>query len=175
MQCPECGRETSPVTIANITVDVCKDGCGGIWFDAFELKKFDEPSEGAGEALLDYTRVPGVEVDVTQRFHCPRCTDTLLMRHLFSVKRQVVVDECPSCGGFWLDPGELRQIRSEYPSEEARRQAAGEYFDDVFGAQMAAIHGEDQARLERAQHFAHMFRFICPSYYIPGKQAGGAF
>ena len=29
-------------TIHDVTVDVCEGGCGGIWFDAFELKKFDD-------------------------------------------------------------------------------------------------------------------------------------
>ena len=45
--------------------------------------------------------------------HCPKCGDIVLMRHYYSKKRGVVVDECPSCGGFWLDAGELEQIRSE--------------------------------------------------------------
>jgi len=29
--------------------------------------------------------------------------------------------------------------------------------------------------LARAQKFAKTFRFICPSYYVPGKQAGAAY
>jgi Zn-finger nucleic acid-binding protein len=27
------------ITVDEIKVDVCKDGCGGIWFDQFEPKK----------------------------------------------------------------------------------------------------------------------------------------
>ena len=30
-----------------------------------------------------------------------------MMRHFFSVKRQVEVDECPGCGGFRLDAGKM--------------------------------------------------------------------
>jgi len=46
------------------------------------------------------------------------------MRHFFSPKRAVTVDECPTCAGIWLDSGELQRIRTEYDSEGARKQAA---------------------------------------------------
>ena len=63
-----------------------------------------------------------------------------------SVRRQVTVDECPNCGSYWLDVGELATVRSELGSEE-----------------------------EGAQKIAQIFRFICPSYYAPGNQEWGAF
>jgi hypothetical protein len=34
---------------------------------------------------------------------------------------------------------------------------------------------ESQEKAEKARKVANMFRFICPSYYIPGKQDWGAF
>jgi hypothetical protein len=34
---------------------------------------------------------------------------------------------------------------------------------------------ESREQLERAQKFARTFRFLCPSTFIPGKQAGAAF
>jgi len=175
MQCPECDGELSSMTVGSIAVDVCKDGCGGIWFDAFELQKFEALDDSAGEALLDIVPASDIEVDMTRRFDCPKCTDTVLMRHFFSTDRKVVVDECPSCGGFWLDPGELREIRDLHETDEARQQAASEYFDEVFGKQVEAEEAEADAEVARSQHFAHMFKFICPSYYVPGKQGWGAF
>jgi hypothetical protein len=33
----------------------------------------------------------------------------------------------------------------------------------------------DQAKLDKARKIANMFRFVCPSYYIPDKQDWGAF
>lgn len=76
MNCPACGTAMTEVTVANVKVDACQGGCGGIWFDQFELAK-----------VLD----------------------------------------------------------------------------------------ADRAKAEKARRVAHVFRFICPSYYIPGKQAWGAF
>jgi len=155
-----------------ITVDVCKEGCAGIWFDNYELKKVDESHESAGECLLEIERQGATVVDHTQRRSCPKCRDQVMMRHFVSVKRQVEVDECPACGGIWLDHGELGSIRTQYASEEERKKAAGAYFDEVFGEKLAEMREEN---LQISQRIARLFRVICPSYYIPGKQRWGAF
>jgi hypothetical protein len=78
----------------------------------------------SGKALVDRVGQPRVAVDLTERRRCPKCPDSVLMRHFFSAKKTVLVDECPTCAGIWLDAGELEQIRSEYESEAARKQAA---------------------------------------------------
>jgi Zn-finger nucleic acid-binding protein len=163
------------MTVSDVTVDVCKGGCGGVWFDNFEIKKFDEPHESAGEALLEIERDENITVDRTKRLKCPKCDDMVMMRHFFSIKKEVEVDECPNCAGFWLDAGELRKIRSLFDTEEERHQAAEQYFSEVFGDKLAAMRARDEAELAKAQKIASMFRFICPSYYIPGKQTGAAF
>jgi len=175
MKCPACENQLQRMTVANVTVDVCKGGCGGIWFDNFELKKFDEPHESAGEALLDVGLSKTVAVDHSKRLKCPRCDDIVMMRHFFGVKHKVEVDECPGCGGIWLDAGELKHIRSLFETEQQRERAANEYFSELFDNQLAAMKAESKAKLEKAQKFANMFRFICPSHYIPGKQDWGAF
>jgi Zn-finger nucleic acid-binding protein len=175
MNCPACDRPLTPITANDITVDACDGGCGGLWFDHFEFKKFDEPSEPAAE-LLSIHRDAHAAIDPDKRYHCPKCTDdVVMMRHFASVKRQVTIDECPECGGIWLDAGELGRVRNEFPSEEARHAAADAYFADVVDPILAAEHAKSEAELERAQRFAHALRFACPSYYLPGKQAGAAF
>ena len=176
MKCPACDHMLTPMVIAGMTVNVCQGGCGGIWFERFELSKVDEPTQSAGEALLHVERNPAIQVDTEKRpqLKCPEC-GVPMMRHFFSVKKQVLVDECPECAGTWLDSGELATIRSEFHSDEERTKAAGQYFDEVFGNQLSALHAQDVANDERAQKIAHMFRFICPSFYIPGKQSWGAF
>jgi hypothetical protein len=37
---------------------------------------------------------------------CPRCGTALVER----IQHDVTVDECPSCGGLWLDKGEFEHI-----------------------------------------------------------------
>src|ERR1019366_8440109 len=104
MKCPACGTALTPMTIAGMIVNACQGGCGGIWFDRFELSKVDEPTQSAGELLLHIERNPAIQVDTEKRpqLKCPEC-GVPMMRHFFSVKKQVLVDECPECDGTWLD------------------------------------------------------------------------
>ncbi len=79
-----------------------------------------------------------------------------------------------------MDAGELGAPKSEFETEEGsrrqeREQAAARHFSDLFDHELAAAHAETAEDLERAQKIARVFRFICPSYYAPGKQEWGAF
>ena len=123
MKCPACYNELAEVQVGSLRVDVCEGGCGGAWFDAFELQRVDDESEAAGERLLHIRSVEGVVVHTGKR-ECPRCAGVKLRRHFFSAKRRVQVDQCPNCAGYWLDRGELAQIRAER-AETARTEQAG--------------------------------------------------
>ena len=47
-----------------------------------------------------------------------------MARRHWSVRYEVEIDECPTCGGIWLDAGELAAIRALFATEEERRAAA---------------------------------------------------
>jgi Zn-finger nucleic acid-binding protein len=175
VRCPVCENKLTEKQAGDIWVDVCEGGCGGIWFDPFELKKVDEPHESAGEVLLEVTRDESVAVDPDRRRDCPKCGDVVMMRHYASVRMEIAVDECPKCGGFWLDQGELRALRDQFQTEESRRQAARETFAEMFDGDLAALGAESQEKLAAARKIAHILRFLCPSKYIPGKQPWGAY
>ena len=113
MKCPACFNELTQTQVGSLVVDICQGGCGGIWFDAFELQRVDEEEETAGEPLLHIKRDDRVQVDPSRKRDCPRCAGIRLHRHFFSAKRRVEVDQCPNCDGYWLDAGELAQIRAE--------------------------------------------------------------
>lgn len=175
MECPACGRTLKQRKVSDLMVDVCEGGCGGIWFDWLELKKVDEAHEHLGEPLLQTAHDPKLKVERERRRNCPRCGTTVLHRHFFSVKRGVEVDECPQCGGFWLDVGELAKIQAEFPTEDKRKAAARALYDEMFDKELESIRRESAEREAKAKRIAHIFRFISPSYYIPGKQKWGAF
>ena len=175
MNCPACKNTLEAITIENITLDICQNGCGGIWFDNFELMKIDEPDEYDAEKLLDIKIDESIKVDHEAKRFCPVCESQPMLRHFFTVKRSVTIDECPRCGGVWLDDGELGRIRRQFNSEEDRTAAAGKYFQDVFGGDLAKMRAESAEKTEKAKKISKIFRFICPSYYIPGKQDWGAF
>ena len=173
MDCPVCKRQLTQVMVGDVEVDVCQGGCGGVWFDEFELKKLDEPHEHMGEALSGISYDPSIPVKHDEKRHCPKCKDIIMRRHFFSAKREVEVDNCGKCGGYWLDLGEIHKIRSQFESEEERKAFAQEMFDDLFSADLAQMKQESEEDLRAAKKVSHILRFICPSYYIPGKQKWG--
>jgi Zn-finger nucleic acid-binding protein len=123
MKCPACFNNLSEIQVGSLKVDVCEGGCGGIWFDAFELQRVDDEHEIEGDRLLHIRRDDRTHVDLQRKRECPRCPDMKLKRHFFSARREVEVDQCPNCGGYWLDYGELAAIRAER-SQGARSSKA---------------------------------------------------
>jgi hypothetical protein len=70
------------------------------------------------QELIDKLREKGegeseVEARSAGGDRCPKCGTQLQLREQHGVE----VDECPSCGGVWLDQGELEEI--------ARRESDG--------------------------------------------------
>jgi Zn-finger nucleic acid-binding protein len=98
MKCPACFNELTELQVGSLTVDACQGGCGGIWFDAFEMEKVDKEHEAAGEPLLNIRRDERLVVDPSRKRECPRCAGIKLHRHFFSAKRRVEVDQCPTAG-----------------------------------------------------------------------------
>lgn len=175
MNCPACQSEMTAVDVQGVTVDICKDGCGGMWFDNFELKKFDETHEAAGQELLKMAGTPKVSVDVQAKRPCPKCESVTMMQHFFSVKREIAIDECGGCGGIFLDAGELAAIHDKYPTEDARNAEAQNVLGNEIKPQLDQLREESEAGRQRAERFSNALRFICPTFYIPGKQKWGAF
>ncbi len=122
MNCPACFNKLTVLQVGSLAVDVCEGGCGGIWFDAFELQKADEEGQATGEPLLHIQRDKRLVVDTSRKRDCPRCAGVKLHRHFFSAKRRVQVDQCPNCGGYGLDAGELAVIRAEKTQAAAADQ-----------------------------------------------------
>jgi uncharacterized protein len=125
MKCPACFNELTEFKFGGVAVDACAGGCAGIWFDAFELNKVDDQHEVPGQHLLHVQRDPNLQVDFSRRRDCPRCDGIKLRRHFFSARKQVEVDHCPNCGGYWLDEGELEKIRTEKNLSTKLTEASG--------------------------------------------------
>jgi uncharacterized protein len=175
MNCPACGTAMTEMAVGGAKVQACKGGCGGLWFDEWQVGKLDQPGQSAGQELLHIAQNPAVKVNPSQRRKCPRDPDIVMYHHFSSVTRDVVVDECPKCEGIFLDPGELGEIQAAYKSDAERHKAAAAYYSEMFDSQLAGMLKQDKTKLERARRVAGIFKFISPSYYLPGKQAWGAF
>jgi Zn-finger nucleic acid-binding protein len=162
MKCPACGNRLQGMVVAEVSVDVCRGGCAGIWFDNHELRKFDEPHDAAGEALLDVERNENIHVDFRRKRSCPRCNNVVMKRRFFSPSRQVEIDECPSCAGIWLDHGELGTLRKTDASPQDQEKAAEEYLREVLGSDFATE--PVQGDLDTGHRISRIFRFLTPRY-----------
>lgn len=120
MQCPVCANSLSRFEAGTFAVDICTDGCSGIWFDAGELSKCDGSDEPFPEELLRVRKNAAVVIDRNKSRSCPVCPDVKLQRVPVMPDRNFEIDACPVCHGNWLDIGELSVIRSESAEERAR-------------------------------------------------------
>lgn len=163
MKCPRTGEELKEIEVCGVMVDI-SEACGGVWFDNFELSRFDEAHKSAGDELMKIMdQYRNDDIDLKEKIKCPRCTDVVLHRHYFSVKRTVEIDECPECGGVWLDPGELANIRAEYKTEKERNAEGAKFVDDIY-AESELKKELEKHRIEKKQSsfFDKIFKFLRP-------------
>lgn len=134
LKCPRTGTALTKIKVGGISVEFSK-ACGGVFFDNSELQHFNEKDSKRGEVLSAHLRqfIPQ-SLDLSQRVKCPKCPSVVMMRRFYSHKSKIELDECPSCGGFWFDYGELEQLRKLYPTKESRRKASREFEDDMLNS-----------------------------------------
>ena len=171
MHCPACNTPLDQLVVAGVELDVCKDGCGGIWLDQWEFKKFDLTHEYAGDALQEIEsgmKITTIDHKAIRR--CPDCEDQDMLRHFYSPSQEIEIDECPACGGVWLDYGELIRIRNKFGTGEARSAYARHHLHRAFGAELDAFFNDGAQQTEKLSRFARLFRFLYPGWYLPGGQ-----
>ena len=121
----------------NVFVDVCAEGCRGIWFDGGELSRLDSERKGGGPSLRRaLAPADGVaefsplvlpagtsDVSVGERpWSCPQC-DVELDVLEYDLQVTVAIDSCPECTGVFLEDGELAAIRKRKPTEDELQQS----------------------------------------------------
>jgi len=166
MNCPVCDKEMVEADFGNVKVDACRNGCRGIWFDWLELSKLDEKNEGLGNALKEALVYPRYNETDRERLKCPKC-GTPMHAHKYESSKEVNVDECYSCGGFFLDSGELKVIRDTFMSEQEETEYAKKLLDNVPDYQDAQ---NDLTKLKQREEAIRRYtRFLRLSYYVTGK------
>jgi uncharacterized protein len=171
MKCPACGQPLSEIKTGSIHVQACQNGCGGLWVNHLQMEKINKPDEYDGEILTHLQNKRLAPVDVNRTLHCPHCADRIsMMRHFFSVKRNVTVNECPECGGYWLNMGELLKIRQTWKTDEQREKAAEDYFSALFGYSFSQDKTKDEGWETKAHKVYDLFKYICPSHHFKDQK-----
>lgn len=113
MKCPACDHPLTETRVGSVAIDVCANGCGGIWFDTHELKKVEEEHGDTSIQDVSIRRAVAVKVDAVRPRHCPRCRTEKLETRIPRLGSAIEFDCCPRCAGYWLDYGELETLLKE--------------------------------------------------------------
>ena len=105
-ECHKCWVEMKKEEVEtfgpNIVIDVCPK-CNGIWLDKGELGKLLKDrnlSNYLTKHIGTKSRSPMI---------CPRCGNIMDIEKADDVE----VDVCLTCGGVWLDSGELEELKAK--------------------------------------------------------------
>lgn len=168
LKCPACQKNMTKVFVPKegVNIDICLDGCGGMWFDNRELKYFDEQNEKIDElsdAIKNKTFSP---VDESNHRSCPVC-GARMVKNYSSVKKEVQIDECYSCGGKFLDNNELQKLRAEYATEAERSDDTIKLMYSTVGVSLKALEEERQELAKNRSPLKKLFDSIVYSDLIP--------
>jgi len=105
-ECHKCWVEMKKEEVEtfgpNIIIDVCPK-CNGIWLDKGELGKLLKDKN-----LSNYL-TKHIGTKSRSPMICPRCGNTMDIEKADDVE----VDVCLTCGGVWLDSGELEELKAK--------------------------------------------------------------
>jgi Zn-finger nucleic acid-binding protein len=166
LTCPVCKKTMVEQDFGGVKVHVCINGCKGLWFDWLQLQKLDHKNQGFGDALQAALKYPRVNDDNRGRLTCPKCK-LLMYRHEFDLDKEVNVDECYGCGGFFLDSGELSEIRDHSMSPQEEQAYLNKFVEDM--PETKALEAQVKKDELRADAIAHYTRFLRHGYYMAGK------
>lgn len=143
IKCPACGEVMDKIFIPSegINIDICLNGCGGIFFDNREFDLFNEQGEDVSFIQEQLKGKHFKKVDENAERKCPAC-GAVMVKNTTAVGGNVTVDDCYVCGGKFLDHDELFKIRDEFATDKDRQKAAMEYLFNVEGETLNKINNE---------------------------------
>ena len=114
MICPNDGTEMKQVKAEShygqtVILDQCP-GCGGIWFDHFELYKAKQ-GEADKIELLDGNSLRTSTSIENRELVCPKDRVKLVRFQDVLFPKDIVIARCPVCNGFWLNRGEFTRYQ----------------------------------------------------------------
>jgi Zn-finger nucleic acid-binding protein len=105
LSCPRDEAQMEEAKKGEAFLDICGK-CGGQFFDSGEM--FAAFGIKADPSYWDRPETGGVVKDGT--LPCPVCHTHMLIQDIKHEQEHVEIDRCGSCGGIWLDKGEVQQI-----------------------------------------------------------------
>jgi Zn-finger nucleic acid-binding protein len=120
MQCPTCNTPLRSESLHGHAVDRCSV-CRGLWLECTELGAIVRQTEPASGASARAFR---------GNVRCPKC-DRLLVSFNYAHDSGIVIGRCDSCGGVWLEEGQLELIAGYRSGTPAERRLAVALADEL--------------------------------------------
>ena len=138
MKCPSCGNVLVEHRSAGVAIDRCQS-CGGVWFDAGELRQYLLRQPGVSANAKDLS-ADGNERTATgvggETRPCPRCSKSAKN----SRWRDVTIAKCDSCRGVFLDAEVLASLEAKSPeSRDTPSKAVRETLFHTLGELAMAV------------------------------------
>jgi Zn-finger nucleic acid-binding protein len=111
VNCPACGKVMQKYFIqSGCAIDICTDGCGGMFFDNQEIQELNKLESDVEEIkkILQNKNFNIVDENLTRI--CPACGTKMIKTRALGVQ----IDTCYKCNGIFLDKGELELVRSHF-------------------------------------------------------------
>lgn len=113
MHCPNCGSRLKKVVVKShygvkIELNQCPC-CGGVWCDDLEMHRVSSKS-ALWLGKLDAKKLQEL-VEIKKKLICPKCGNLLKEFKDPFFPKQIKLEHCSQCGGFWLNRGELSQFK----------------------------------------------------------------
>ncbi len=166
MNCPVDNQSMTSEDFGGVSVFVCQEGCHGMWLDWAELHKLEDKNIAMSAAMQEALTWPDISNADLPALKCPKCGESM-HRHVAEDDKQVTLDECYDCGGFFLASGQLAEIRAHemtHDEEQTYADKLANGLPDWVQAQAELQH--EEARAAAIQHFT---RFMRLSYYMTGQ------
>lgn len=130
MNCPRTRTKLKKINVGKIPVFV-SEKCGGVFLENRTLTLFECPTGDRGKALANHlSQFSADSLNLDERVSCPTCSDTVMLRRYYSPLHVVEIDECPGCGGIWLDTGELSKLQSLMLNEKDKAILRSKLLDE---------------------------------------------
>ena len=93
---------------ADVELNQCP-GCGGVWCDDLEMHRVS-PRSVRSLNKLNAKKLQKL-VPIKKNLTCPKCRGSLKEFKDPYFPKQIKLEHCYDCGGFWLNRGELLQFK----------------------------------------------------------------
>ena len=117
--CPECGIEMDKVSTMShygspIFLQQCAK-CGGLWFDNMQpyQVRFSEVDKVDTLPAIDADKLRQKTAASSRYYTCPKDATPLEIFEDPNFPKDLQIQSCPQCGGFWFNHGEFHEFEEQ--------------------------------------------------------------